>query len=159
MGDVKDDWDHWNVVNGSKCDGNEGGKDGAMSIPHCNSKWVKTDVLAGYQGGQHQQHQHTMSDIPRPPTPLPDHHKQSQTYPNPPCHRGRLKTQAKVSVTADGPTRSHRRVKAESSGLDGLDTMYMAWRWSRNHPRARYAKMRPLELTENTHTPWQHNHR
>ena len=128
MGDVEDNWDHRNIVNGGECDGNEGGKDGATSAPHCDSKRVETDVLAGYQAGQHEQPQHAMSDIPRPSTPLPDHHKQPHTHPNPPRHRGRLKTRPKVSVTADGPTRSHRCVEAESGGSDGLDTMYMAWR-------------------------------
>ena len=92
MGDVEDDWDHRNVVNGGECDGNEGGKDGATSAPRRDSKRVETDVLAGYQAGQHEQPQHTTSDIPRPSTPLPDHHKQPHTHPNPPRRRGRLKT-------------------------------------------------------------------
>ena len=148
MGDVEDDWDRQDDAEGVGCDGNGGRKGGATSAAHRNSKRVKTDVLAAYQGNQHEQRQRTTSDVPEPSNPPPNYPRRPYTHPNPPRRRGRLKTRPTSVSYPERPTRPSRRVEAKSGKSDAPGMLYMDRRWCRSDPRSRYAKTRPLESIE-----------
>jgi hypothetical protein len=99
-GEVEDDRERQSDGNGDHRGWRRGDKDGATSAARRDSKRVETDALAGYQTDQHNQRQRTARNVPGPSTPPPDDHRRPTYHPNPPRHRGRLKTRPRqVSQT------------------------------------------------------------
>jgi hypothetical protein len=70
--------------------------DSAMSGAWCNSKRVKTHSLAGAEGGQHGRRKNTKAHPPGPSKPPPIDHRRPTYHPNPPHHRGQLKTRPRL---------------------------------------------------------------
>jgi hypothetical protein len=78
--------------NGDQRGGIRCGKDDATSGARSDSKRVDTSLLAEGKAGQHERRKRETTDVPRPSTPPTDTSKRPMDHPNPPRHRGRLKT-------------------------------------------------------------------
>ena len=95
MGAIKRDRKRQSDGDGSQIDWRRIQTDGAASGARCSSKRAGTRLLAGYQASQHGRYERNTSNVLGLSTPLPYYLRRPYTHPNPPQHRGKLKTRPK----------------------------------------------------------------